>query len=79
MDNSINHKEILGAYLGRMRSADLAVILDAKKRQMDAAMNGNNSMQLDAANHMDSMVNYAVENIIDYDLVCLDQVVKAWR
>jgi hypothetical protein len=62
-----------------MRSADLAVILDAKKRQMDAAMNGNNSMQLDAANHMDSMVNYAVENIIDYDLVCLDQVVKAWR
>jgi hypothetical protein len=79
MSNSINHQEILGAYLGRLRDADLAVILDAGRRQLDAAMNGNNAMQLDAAKHMDAMVDYAVKNISDYDLVCIEQAIKAWR
>ena len=79
MDNSINHKAILGAYLNAITDSDLAVIMDARKKHAGAAMNGNLRMVEDATNHSHAMIGHAIDKISPYDLLVLGQVVKAWR
>ena len=72
---TMDHKKILTAYLSRVREADLAVILETKKRHANAALNGNNAHQIALTIEEGAQIGYAVDHIIDYDLDLIESAI----
>lgn len=76
MNELINHKRLMRAYLLRIRTSDLEALLKASKAGDYAGMQLGLNAQVQASRDMNKVIDDAFDGLCKYDLEMIDGIVK---